>query len=75
MATRGGRNSVPWSRLKPVNLDPLESMGLPSKGDNRYSILESDGGALLTFLEQAPQPENARDILHQDCRAVHGFLF
>ncbi|KAI1197564.1 hypothetical protein F5X97DRAFT_301963 [Nemania serpens] len=33
---RGGRApSTPWSRLKPVELDPLESMGLPSKGDNR----------------------------------------
>ncbi|KAI0459719.1 hypothetical protein F5B21DRAFT_511350 [Xylaria acuta] len=33
---RGGRApSAPWSRLKPVELDPLESMGLPSKGDNR----------------------------------------
>ncbi|CAJ2513214.1 Uu.00g013330.m01.CDS01 [Anthostomella pinea] len=38
-AARGGRGgrtpSAPWSRLKPVELDPLESMGLPSKGDNR----------------------------------------
>ncbi|KAI0815556.1 hypothetical protein GGR55DRAFT_629290 [Xylaria sp. FL0064] len=34
---RGGRApSVPWSsRLKLVELDPLEAMGLPSKGDNR----------------------------------------
>ncbi|KAI3332273.1 hypothetical protein HD806DRAFT_519048 [Xylariaceae sp. AK1471] len=33
---RGGRApSAPWSRLKPVELDPLESMGLPSKGDSR----------------------------------------
>ncbi|KAI1322487.1 hypothetical protein F5Y16DRAFT_40243 [Xylariaceae sp. FL0255] len=33
---RGGRaTSAPWSRLKPVELDPLEAMGLPSKGDNR----------------------------------------
>ncbi|KAI1840599.1 hypothetical protein JX265_010261 [Neoarthrinium moseri] len=27
--------SAPWSRLKPVELDPLEVFGLPSKGDNR----------------------------------------
>ncbi|ORY65784.1 uncharacterized protein BCR38DRAFT_428336 [Pseudomassariella vexata] len=33
---RGGRApSAPWSRLKPVELDPLEAIGLPSKGDNR----------------------------------------
>ncbi|KAJ2901778.1 hypothetical protein MKZ38_001398 [Zalerion maritima] len=33
---RGGRGpSGPWSRLKPVNEDPLDSMGLPSRGDNR----------------------------------------
>ena len=37
MTARGGRaNSVPWSRLKPVTQDPLEAIGLPSKGDNRY---------------------------------------
>ncbi|KAI9738066.1 MAG: hypothetical protein M1818_005494 [Claussenomyces sp. TS43310] len=30
-----GRIYRPWSRLRPVNLDPLESFGLPSKGDNR----------------------------------------
>ncbi|KAI1206519.1 uncharacterized protein F4807DRAFT_439403 [Annulohypoxylon truncatum] len=33
---RGNRTpSAPWSRLKPVELDPLEAMGLPSKGDSR----------------------------------------
>ena len=32
----GGRtSSTPWSRLKPVEMDPLEAIGLPSKGDNR----------------------------------------
>lgn len=36
MSAKGGRPSGPWGRLKPVNLDPLESVGLPSKGDNRY---------------------------------------
>ncbi len=25
-----------WSRLKPISVDYLESIGLPSKGDNRY---------------------------------------
>ncbi|KAK1585626.1 uncharacterized protein LY79DRAFT_580865 [Colletotrichum navitas] len=33
---RGGRtHSGPWGRLKPVDLDPLDSIGLPSKGDTR----------------------------------------
>ncbi|ODA76651.1 hypothetical protein RJ55_07922 [Drechmeria coniospora] len=27
--------SGPWGRLKPVVLDPLENIGLPSKGDMR----------------------------------------
>lgn len=32
----GGRaHSAPWSRLKPVDLDPLDAFGLPSKGDAR----------------------------------------
>ncbi|QPG99019.1 hypothetical protein C2857_000644 [Epichloe festucae Fl1] len=33
---RGSRGSSgPWSRLRPVQQDPLESFGLPSKGDTR----------------------------------------
>ncbi|TQS33404.1 hypothetical protein Golomagni_06253 [Golovinomyces magnicellulatus] len=32
---RGKAPSGPWNRLKPVEQDPLESMGLPSKGDAR----------------------------------------
>lgn len=36
MPNKGGRNaSGPWGRLKPVEQDPLESIGLPSKGDTR----------------------------------------
>ncbi|PHH80844.1 hypothetical protein CDD80_6403 [Ophiocordyceps camponoti-rufipedis] len=36
MPNRGGRApSGPWSRLKPVEHDVLESYGLPSKGDSR----------------------------------------
>ncbi|KAH8808128.1 hypothetical protein F5884DRAFT_356174 [Xylogone sp. PMI_703] len=43
MSRRGGRGgSGAWGRLKPVNLDPLEAVGLPSKGDKR----------LLNFKEQ-----------------------
>lgn len=29
-----------WSRLRDVRLDPLESIGLPSKGDNRHGDLQ-----------------------------------
>ncbi|PFH55745.1 hypothetical protein XA68_17693 [Ophiocordyceps unilateralis] len=36
MPNRGGRApSGPWSRLKPIEQDMLESYGLPSKGDSR----------------------------------------
>jgi hypothetical protein len=39
MPSKGGRNmSGPWGRLKPVEQDVLESMGLPSKGDNRCDV-------------------------------------
>ncbi|KAI1503796.1 hypothetical protein F5X99DRAFT_374458 [Biscogniauxia marginata] len=39
---RGGRApAAPWNRLKPVELGPLESMGLPSKGDNRLLDLKT----------------------------------
>ncbi|ESZ97066.1 hypothetical protein SBOR_2557 [Sclerotinia borealis F-4128] len=34
MSTKGGRNSS-WSRLKPVNQDIFEEMGLRSKGDKQ----------------------------------------
>ncbi|KAG5952101.1 hypothetical protein E4U53_001622 [Claviceps sorghi] len=35
-SSRGRRaSSAPWSRLRPVQQDPLESFGLPSKGDTR----------------------------------------
>ncbi|OAA39134.1 hypothetical protein NOR_06394 [Metarhizium rileyi] len=45
MPNRSGRGSLssPWGRLKPVEQDPLQSMGLPSKGDARlleYRIQE-----------------------------------
>ncbi|KAH8177773.1 hypothetical protein LIA77_02855 [Sarocladium implicatum] len=33
--TRSG--SGPWGRLRPVELDPLDSVGLPSKGDTKYN--------------------------------------
>ncbi|KAG6001250.1 hypothetical protein E4U21_004537 [Claviceps maximensis] len=32
---RSRGSSAPWSRLRPVQQDPLESFGLPSKGDTR----------------------------------------
>lgn len=39
MSAKGGRhNAGPWTRLKPVNIDPLDAFGLPSKGDNRYDM-------------------------------------
>lgn len=38
MPSKGGRApSGPWGRLKPVEQDPLQSIGLPSKGDTRYA--------------------------------------
>lgn len=39
---RGGKApSAPWSRLKPVELDPLDVFGLPSKGDDRLLDLKT----------------------------------
>ncbi|KAJ0383205.1 hypothetical protein COL922a_010960 [Colletotrichum nupharicola] len=41
-AGRGNRApSGPWGRLKPVDLDPLDSIGLPSKGDTRLLDLKT----------------------------------
>ncbi|RSL68354.1 hypothetical protein CEP54_002783 [Fusarium duplospermum] len=38
MRRRGNRKpSGPWGRLKPVEQDPLQSIGHPSKGDGRYA--------------------------------------
>ncbi|KAG9234196.1 hypothetical protein BJ875DRAFT_376975 [Amylocarpus encephaloides] len=41
MSSRGGRATGPWSRLKPANFDPLEAIGLPSKGDARLHDLKA----------------------------------
>ncbi|KAM4066995.1 hypothetical protein HRG_001005 [Hirsutella rhossiliensis] len=42
MPNRGDRApSGPWGRLKPVEQDVLESMGLPSKGDSRLLDLKT----------------------------------
>ena len=34
--TNPRRPQAPWSRLRPAQIDPLESMGLVSKGDERH---------------------------------------
>lgn len=39
MQRKGGRGrnaSGPWGRLKPVNENPLDEFGLPSKGEKRF---------------------------------------
>ncbi|KAI0433415.1 hypothetical protein F5Y09DRAFT_298855 [Xylaria sp. FL1042] len=64
--TRGGRApSVPWSsRLKPVDLDPLEAIGLPSKGDNRLLDFKTQESyytkivdRYMTFCSDAGEPD------------------
>lgn len=35
------RPSAPWNRLKSIPVDPLEDVGLVSKGDNRHANRES----------------------------------
>lgn len=46
MPSRGGRSSShPWGRLRAPDLDPLESMGLPSKGDNRFVVSHPIGSS------------------------------
>lgn len=37
----GREPNRPWGRLKKVRNDPLESIGLPSKGDNRHAKTEA----------------------------------
>lgn len=63
--------SGPWGRLKPVDQDPLESMGLPSKGDLRYLLhlpslipLSPLGCFPSSLLEPGrPVPSAANDLL------------
>ncbi|KAL7955749.1 hypothetical protein V8C34DRAFT_316192 [Trichoderma compactum] len=53
MPNRGGRNSSgPWGRLKPVEQDPLESIGLPSKGDTRLLDLKTQENYYTKIVER-----------------------
>ncbi|KAK5996626.1 hypothetical protein PT974_01963 [Cladobotryum mycophilum] len=53
MPNKGGRNpSGPWGRLKPVEQDPLESVGLPSKGDSRLLDLKAQEGYYTKIIER-----------------------
>ena len=36
MPSNRGPSAGPWGRLKPIEQDPLDSIGLPSKGDTRF---------------------------------------
>ncbi|PTB65635.1 hypothetical protein BBK36DRAFT_1169345 [Trichoderma citrinoviride] len=53
MPTKGGRHpSGPWGRLKPVEQDPLESIGLPSKGDTRLLDLKTQESYYTKIVER-----------------------
>ncbi|EHK26945.1 uncharacterized protein TRIVIDRAFT_72964 [Trichoderma virens Gv29-8] len=53
MPHKGGRNpSGPWGRLKPVEQDPLESIGLPSKGDTRLLDLKTQENYYTKIVER-----------------------
>ncbi|KAM0259216.1 hypothetical protein ACHAQJ_003421 [Trichoderma viride] len=53
MPNKGGRNpSGPWGRLKPVEQDPLESIGLPSKGDTRLLDLKTQESYYTKIVER-----------------------
>ncbi|TFB02948.1 hypothetical protein CCMA1212_005412, partial [Trichoderma ghanense] len=53
MPTKGGRHpSGPWGRLKPVEQDPLESIGLPSKGDTRLLDLKTQENYYTKIVER-----------------------
>jgi hypothetical protein len=53
MSSREGRiSTTPWSRLKPANQDPLEAIGLPSKGDNRYAPPPCSEAPFLTSIHR-----------------------
>ncbi|KAL7936432.1 hypothetical protein V8C35DRAFT_277855 [Trichoderma chlorosporum] len=53
MPNKGGRNpSGPWGRLKPVEQDPLDSIGLPSKGDTRLLDLKTQESYYTKIVER-----------------------
>ncbi|KAL7806738.1 hypothetical protein V8C44DRAFT_360501 [Trichoderma aethiopicum] len=53
MPAKGGRHpSGPWGRLKPVEQDPLESIGLPSKGDTRLLDLKTQESYYTKIVER-----------------------
>ncbi|KAH7310416.1 hypothetical protein B0I35DRAFT_73101 [Stachybotrys elegans] len=56
MPSRGGRGgrapSKSWGRLKPVEQDPLEAIGLPSKGDTRLLNHEAQRKYYVKIIER-----------------------
>jgi len=40
-----------WNRLKPVREDPLETYGLPSKGETRYMLARQMAATLLNVVD------------------------
>lgn len=69
------RPSVGWNRLKTLQVDSLDEIGLPSKGEKRYaaSVYPSRGESMLTN-RQTSRSQDTRAILWQNCRPLHAVL-
>jgi len=63
-----------WNRLKPVREDVLETYGLPSKGETRYSPLAPYVSTQWLTSIQAERLQNTRDLLQPHNRTLHETL-
>lgn len=57
------RPSTGWSRLRSVQADPLEEMGLPSKGDTRHADSRNVAREAQADNRQASRLQSSGDIL------------
>lgn len=69
------RPSVGWNRHKNVQADPLDEIGLPSKGEKRHaaSVYPSRGESMLSN-RQTSRSQDTRGILWQNYRPLHAIL-
>lgn len=68
------RPSVGWNRLKNVQVDPLDEIGLPSKGEKRHASVHPSRGDSMLINCQTSRSQDTRGLLWQNYCPLHAIL-